>query len=173
MRVVGIAETLELIDGSAQLPTLRFLRDEQETTCLAAPAMATAAASIVEAYMDGEISEPEYRRLTTRIEAILDQTEPEPTGLYQMTGPAFGNRRPFKLLASSRAALRRLPLVLNATRAMPLDPGDAQVFAIAIAEDASLLLLDTEYNREQFRRACEGGLIVDVVWIPVEDGPPA
>ena len=68
--------------------------------------------------------------------------------------------------------MRSFARVVEATGDAPLDLTDAALFAIAIAEEAALLLKDTDCNREQVRRASEGGLLPSVAWIGTEPDEP-
>jgi len=153
--VLGVAETIEFVDGSSELAVMRFVSGIDEVVAFAAPAFAGAADSVIAAP-----DKIERRRLTNRVETLL--------GKCATTSPVgFGRQMPetiYQMLPFSEHAIDEF---VRIREAMPdkMDIYDAQTFAIIMAEDAEVILLDSERSREVVESMHAAGLIMKVRWI--------
>lgn len=164
MLILGVIETFEFVDGTTTLPVLRALAGIDEVVAIAAPALAEMARTVVREARAGQIDGAECRRMLARLESILPFTEPP----KMQKAAAVASRAYHRLLTLERSQLETFARLVAATQADPLDPPDAETFAIAIAYDAKMLLLDNAWNREQVAKAERAGLILRTQWLPQE-----
>ena len=145
MIVPGTIETLQIIDGSMDLPAMRALRRAPDVVALAAPALAGVADMIEQAALSGDAAE-QVPFLRTRLETVLSRS------VATAGGGLLGAPPPYRLLAFDGRHVRLFGLVRVAIGA-EVNLWDAQTLAIALAEDATMLLADTPDAR-----AIEAGL---------------
>jgi hypothetical protein len=66
MLVLGVTETIQLIDGASALPTMQALKGIDQVVALGAPALAGALDAIL-----GMEAGPDQKKLRNRVEGIL------------------------------------------------------------------------------------------------------
>ncbi|MGY6634659.1 MAG: hypothetical protein ACXIU8_13085 [Alkalilacustris sp.] len=157
MLVLGPTETLQLVDGSDQLPVMRHLASLGDVVALAAPALAAVCDACA---LDGN---QDSLMLRERLEAVLRSC---------MDDEAAGLRR---------RSPRYLLLPLSARSIAPFFSvrwilGDedlylAQTYAVAYGEDVPLLLLDRAETRRHIERLQGEGLEFRVQWIEASKTP--
>ena len=153
MLLLGVTETLQLVDGAKALPTVRGLENIDEVVALGAPALAAAIDSIID-------SKPKERtRLSNRLEGILKATEEDSRlGLFSPV-PIY------KLLPFSRESIVAFGHIREAAPIDRIDFYDAQTLAIARSEDATALLIKSDENHEMLRLLESVGIDIRVRWI--------
>lgn len=147
MIVPGTLETLHIIDGSPSLSVMRALRSVDDVVALAAPALAGAADAIEARSGSGEPG-PD---LSVRLETLLQRCA------TRLSSGLADDPPPYRLLGMGGRHIRMFALVRRAVTDR-FNLFDAQVAAIALSEDAEMLLFDRERNREARDRLVQAGL---------------
>ena len=152
MIIPGPTETLQILDGSATLPTMRFLSNSQERIAFAAPAMAYAADAIA------GVTGPERQRLENTLCDLLDHCR-EPLALGLAVGPPQYTLMPF-----GRDEVRAFPRIREAlhTSAGALE---MQTLAISHLADVPLLLIKTAANMRTIATLSAAGIRLRITWI--------
>lgn len=153
MVILGITETIQLVDGSGDLPTMQALKKITQVVALGAPAIAGALDAIL-----GMEDGPEKKKLRNRLDGILKGTEEDVSPGLGVTPPAY------KLIPFSGDCIDPFGHIREATPIDQVDIFDAQNISIVRAEDATLLLVKTSQNLRTVRLLEESGIEIRIQW---------
>jgi hypothetical protein len=154
MILLGVTETIQLIDGSSDLPTMRALKETTQVVAIGAPAIAGALDAILA--MDNEA---EKKKLRNRLDGILRGAEEDNGSGLEAAPPVY------RLIPFSGDCINAFGSIREATPADQLDIFDAQNISIVRTEDATLLLVKTDENLQTVNLLVAAGIELRIQWI--------
>ncbi|WP_316290830.1 hypothetical protein [Aestuariicoccus sp. MJ-SS9] len=155
MLVLGVTETIQLIDGASALPTMQALKGIDQVVALGAPALAGALDAIL-----GMEAGPDQKKLRNRVEGILKGAEEDDASGLGVTPPVY------RLLPFTGESIEAFGHIREAAPIEQLDIYDAENMAIVRAHDATAMLLKTEENQAMVSLLEGAGIDIRILWIP-------